>query len=75
MGTMVFLRSALHRSIQERTQSVQNGMPTRSMGTMVFLRSALYRSIQGGRRARRRACPREAWARWCVPARLSAGGP
>ncbi len=22
--------------IQERTQSVQNGMPTRSMGTMVF---------------------------------------
>ncbi|EGH19037.1 hypothetical protein Pgy4_39345, partial [Pseudomonas savastanoi pv. glycinea str. race 4] len=38
MGTMVFLRTALHRSLQERTQGVQKGMPTRSMGTMVCSR-------------------------------------
>ncbi|EPN73162.1 hypothetical protein A233_22161, partial [Pseudomonas syringae pv. actinidiae ICMP 19097] len=26
---------------QERTRSVQNGIPTRSMGTMVFLRATI----------------------------------
>ncbi|PBP34067.1 hypothetical protein CCL14_23520 [Pseudomonas syringae] len=35
MGDAPRHRSALRRSSQDRTRSVQNGMPTRSMGTIV----------------------------------------
>ncbi|ARA81641.1 hypothetical protein PLA107_008905 [Pseudomonas amygdali pv. lachrymans str. M301315] len=39
MNSLSCSKSAL--SAQSRTQSVQNGMPTRSMGTIVFFRALI----------------------------------